>query len=129
MSYYNERESTDVASLCPVPMSCVFSQLVMRGMLFLCRRRQFRAGIFSLHASGRADTMKNKIISAAKWRKIERNTIWVLSCEVKGSSRFLGAYPSWAEADQAAREEFKHLHRTVDVQGYAPAMVDARFAK
>ena len=66
---------------------------------------------------------KLKILNAAEVRKIDRNTIWVLTClDRKNREQFLGAYPSQAEGEQAAREEFGHRTQTL-VVGYDPALL------
>ena len=61
------------------------------------------------------------ILNASEARKVDRNTIWVLTClDKKNREQFLGAYPSQAEGEQAAREEFGHRRQTL-VCGYPPA--------
>jgi hypothetical protein len=64
-----------------------------------------------------------RIIKAAELRKVERNTIWVLTClDKKNREQFLGAYPSSTEAEQAAREEFGHRKEPM-VCGYDAALL------
>lgn len=59
-----------------------------------------------------------RIVKAAEMRKIERNTIWVVTCLSKNNrEQFLGSYPSAAEAEQAVREEFRHRRQPL-VVGY-----------
>jgi hypothetical protein len=67
--------------------------------------------------------LKARIIGAAEMRRIERNTIWVLTClDRKNREQFLGAYPSQAEGEQAAREDFGYRRETL-VVGYDPALL------
>ena len=64
------------------------------------------------------------ILTAGQMKRANRNTIWVLSYASKGQSHFLGSYPTAMEAEQAAEEEFAHLHRTLDVIGYDARKLD-----
>jgi hypothetical protein len=71
---------------------------------------------------------KLKILSASEARRIDRNTIWVLTClDKKNREQFLGAYPSQAEGEQAGLEEFGHRRETL-VVGYDPALLLIRGA-
>ena len=64
-----------------------------------------------------------RILKASEVRKIESNTIWIVSCLSKnGRERFLGSYPSPGEAEQAAREEFSRTTQPL-VTGYDPALL------
>ncbi len=67
--------------------------------------------------------LDGKIVKMSKLNRILGPTVWVLSYEAKGS-HFLGSYPSAQEAEQAAEEEFAHLHRTFDVIGYDARKLD-----
>jgi len=45
--------------------------------------------------------LKARIIGAAEMRRIERNTIWVLTClDRKNREQFLGAYPAKPKANK-----------------------------
>ena len=63
-------------------------------------------------------SLNGKVINAAQLKRLDRSMVWVLTHEQRGETRFLGAYPSSGEAEQAAIEQFGHLK--TDVIGYAP---------
>ena len=109
--------------LTSTPFSCIYRPFVTARMLFSGSIRDWKAPL-SWFQPGRATTVKsNGILNASQMKRLDRNTVWVLTYEAKGKTHFLGSYPSAAEAEQAA-EEYAHLHKTLDVVGY-----DARLLK
>ena len=88
--------------------------------------RYFGSSISAGEANDMKNELKGRIHSASEVRRLERNTVWAVTCLDKNNrERFLGSYPSWGEAEQARLEEFSHRRQT-EVMVYDAALLVPR---